>query len=56
MIIGKELMFRAKISALGTGYGFRVPKTLVDLGYFEVGKHYKFVVVEIEEKKDRKEY
>jgi len=51
VLFQKELKITAKISCFGSGYGFRVPKTLVDLGYFEVGKRYKFIVEEIDDKK-----
>lgn len=41
---------RARIKRVGSGYFIRIPKILIDLKYYELGKEYK---VEI---KDEDEY
>jgi hypothetical protein len=53
-LMNKELKFNGKIVCIGPGYGFRVPKVLVDMGVFEVGKTYRFRVEEVVELKENK--
>ena len=53
LLLEQEIKFCGRVQVWGNGYGIRIPKVLVNFGYFEKGKTYKLVVVEIVENRSR---